>query len=388
MISFDPMVRRILFVTPPGYGHVFPIVPLARALCTAGHQVLVATCGVSLNAAASAGLSVVDVAPRLNLLRLYDEFRDSFRSSAEAIKSPVPPDIFTVIADLTIENVVGAAQSWNTDLIVYTPEAAAGPLVASKLKIPSIFLGIGLMHTPDLMYGKTYSRMTKTLERLAIDRLEVAHSWIDVAPPSLRIEPKSGRAMQYVPYNGEATVGLDFLRRGATKRVLVTLGTVIPFIHTKLLTWLPKVAGQVDANFVVALGARRVHLGSVPSNVEFIDWIPLDKLVSTCDAVIHHGGSGTTLTALRAGLPQLVLPEGADEFFNAGILALRGAALNSDSNSITASDVYRLLNDLDLHAVAREVREEIYGMPSPDAVARWLSCVRDFDSVRFRSILD
>jgi hypothetical protein len=42
--------------------------------------------------------------------------------------------------------------------------------------------------------------------------------------------------------------------------------------------------------------------------------------------VVHHGGSGTTLSAAAAGVPQLVLPQGADQFANAGALTGVGVA--------------------------------------------------------------
>jgi vancomycin aglycone glucosyltransferase len=32
-------------------------------------------------------------------------------------------------------------------------------------------------------------------------------------------------------------------------------------------------------------------------------------------AVVHHGGAGTTTTAARAGVPQLVVPQGADQVY-------------------------------------------------------------------------
>jgi vancomycin aglycone glucosyltransferase len=35
-------------------------------------------------------------------------------------------------------------------------------------------------------------------------------------------------------------------------------------------------------------------------------------------AVVHHGGAGTTTTAARAGAPQLVVPQGADQLYWAG----------------------------------------------------------------------
>ncbi|MEL6719527.1 MAG: nucleotide disphospho-sugar-binding domain-containing protein [Bacteroidota bacterium] len=42
--------------------------------------------------------------------------------------------------------------------------------------------------------------------------------------------------------------------------------------------------------------------------VKAIDAAPFDVLFPLADYVIHHGGAGTTATALRAGIPQLICP--------------------------------------------------------------------------------
>jgi rhamnosyltransferase subunit B len=44
-----------------------------------------------------------------------------------------------------------------------------------------------------------------------------------------------------------------------------------------------------------------------------------------CAAVIHHGGIGTVAQALRAGVPALVVPWGADQYLNAAQVAHLGA---------------------------------------------------------------
>jgi UDP:flavonoid glycosyltransferase YjiC (YdhE family) len=54
---------RILFSTFPGLGHFFPLVPLAWAARTAGHEVLVATTSRALEACGQAGLPAVEAAP-------------------------------------------------------------------------------------------------------------------------------------------------------------------------------------------------------------------------------------------------------------------------------------------------------------------------------------
>jgi rhamnosyltransferase subunit B len=47
------------------------------------------------------------------------------------------------------------------------------------------------------------------------------------------------------------------------------------------------------------------------------DYVPLGQLLPHADAIVHHGGIGTCAQALRAGIPQLVIPGGFDQFDNA-----------------------------------------------------------------------
>jgi vancomycin aglycone glucosyltransferase len=46
----------------------------------------------------------------------------------------------------------------------------------------------------------------------------------------------------------------------------------------------------------------------------FVDDEPHSRLFPRVAAVIHHGGAGTVATAARAGVPQVVLPQAADQF--------------------------------------------------------------------------
>jgi UDP:flavonoid glycosyltransferase YjiC (YdhE family) len=53
---------------------------------------------------------------------------------------------------------------------------------------------------------------------------------------------------------------------------------------------------------------------------------PHEALFPRCALVIHHGGSGTTHSACRAGVPSLVMPFAADQFFWADRLQQVGVA--------------------------------------------------------------
>ncbi len=66
-------------------------------------------------------------------------------------------------------------------------------------------------------------------------------------------------------------------------------------------------AGEVDAEIILHLPANaRSDLRSLPPNVRLVDWLPMGVFLNGADGFIHHGGAGNTLTALHAGIPQIV----------------------------------------------------------------------------------
>jgi UDP:flavonoid glycosyltransferase YjiC (YdhE family) len=66
---------------------------------------------------------------------------------------------------------------------------------------------------------------------------------------------------------------------------------------------------------VVHAGWGRLGRRDLPSDVYTIDYAPYDWLFPRMGAVVHHGGSGTTAFALRAGVPSLVVPFVFDQFY-------------------------------------------------------------------------
>jgi UDP:flavonoid glycosyltransferase YjiC (YdhE family) len=363
---------RILFVAPPGYGHLFPMVPLAWALRAAGHDVLVASCGISMNAATRAGLAAVDVARGTDLPALLrrhkDGFHRAFPAIAETEAEGESASVFTELCDVMADGVVETARRWRADLVVHTPEAAAGLVAATRLGIPAVFLSIGLSHSPALMASR-YATMCDTYARFELSALAQPAGWIDLSPPSLRTTGSDGWPMRYVQYNGGQQWPIDGARAGVP-RVAVTLGTMVPLVcGLSSLRAVVEAAGQVDATFVIAYGSESPReLGSLPPNVEAHSWIGLDALVATCDAAISHGGFGTVLAILAAGLPQIVMPQGADQFHNATALERCGAAICRAPGDIKVETISQLLHDRRLRAAAEAVSAEMAAMPPPAAI--------------------
>jgi UDP:flavonoid glycosyltransferase YjiC (YdhE family) len=75
----------------------------------------------------------------------------------------------------------------------------------------------------------------------------------------------------------------------------------------------------------IVSGLRAGGLDRAASTVLVADGLPHDRVFERVAAVVHHGGSGTVGTGLRAGRPTLVVPFVYDQFFWGRRVELAGA---------------------------------------------------------------
>ncbi|MFJ3922231.1 nucleotide disphospho-sugar-binding domain-containing protein [Streptomyces sp. NPDC090022] len=359
---------RILFTGPAAAGHLFPMIPTAQALRAAGHDVLFA-CSQPLNRIREAGFPIVEIGDGRTI-------RDLMEQSTDEGPRYVAPDLtqeqileraargFAFISRPTVHDLLEVAETWGPDLLVYDSFQAAAPLVAAKRKIPSVIQNFGI--TPGLgMVTRLAAHFTEAYETYGVDGPAVPTA-LNVVPASLGGDP-GGLRMRYLPYNGGGIVPAALLRRGSRPRVAITLGTVLTELDgVRAIVRLIEAAASVDAEFLLAVGdADLTALGTLPDNVRPLPWVPLAELLTASDALVHHGGSGTLLTAVHAGLPQLLLPQGADHFTNADALTATGAALRSASDDVDAPLLTRLITDPALREAAVRVQAENAALPTP-----------------------
>jgi UDP:flavonoid glycosyltransferase YjiC (YdhE family) len=154
--------------------------------------------------------------------------------------------------------------------------------------------------------------------------------------------------------------------------VTVTLGNAAPQVRgVGPVERVIDAARHVDAEFVIALGdaAAALSADTMPSNVHLVGWTPLSRLLDRSDLMIHHGGSGTTLTSLAKGVPQLVAPQLGDNHLNAEAVQQRGCGVEVRQEDIDADLIHDALAGDKLRQVAAEVMAEIAEMPTPSEVA-------------------
>lgn len=369
---------RILVVASPLVGHVLPLVPLATALREAGSEVLLATAADGVGAARSAGLEVRDIAPSFQLRPVFT--RTALRHprlAAREMRGRAGTDmvghLFAAVFEQTADGMLALADEWSPDLVVHEPLAATGALVAARRRVPSVTVDASL-YDPRELLAATLAHVGPALRRHGVD---------DVPPPAelLRTAPASvlgaswGRPMRYVPVAGERDAPADLTRRGDRPRIVVTRSTVEAPLPDRLMSSVVSAAASAAVDVVLVRPDRRVTGRSLPANVRTVDWLPFPAVFPVADGVVHHGGAGTLLTALAAGLPQLVVPGPGDRTVHAEMVAGRGAGLAVRATSITAEVLERLVGDPALRAAAGEVAAEMAAMPAPSELVPLLTAL-------------
>jgi UDP:flavonoid glycosyltransferase YjiC (YdhE family) len=127
---------------------------------------------------------------------------------------------------------------------------------------------------------------------------------------------------------------------------------------------------DVAINACARIGVRAMLLtrfpeqlpSRLPDHARHFDFVPFGWLLPRAAAVVHHGGIGSTAQGLAAGIPQLLMPLGFDQFDNAARLVRMNAGDWLTPRRFTAPRVARalkrLLNDATIHQACRDAAEK------------------------------
>src|SRR5262249_46857975 len=149
---------------------------------------------------------------------------------------------------------------------------------------------------------------------------------VDPCPATLAPPTEATRLpVRYVPYNGAGAVPAWLLEPAARRRVCVVWSTALTRMsgpHTYILPKIIQALSTVDCDVVCTLTPNDAEaLGSVSPSVRLLSGLPLRLLLPRCDAVVHHGGAGSTMTAMWAGIPQLALTFASEQAVSGGRMA-------------------------------------------------------------------
>jgi UDP:flavonoid glycosyltransferase YjiC (YdhE family) len=366
---------KIMFASLGAYGHLYPMMPLAVACAEAGHEVVIATGKPFLER-----LPLATVPGYPQDLEIDWAIQETRRRHPDLHGQELSLAMF---ADVAAENVsptmIEQCERLRPDLVIYEGMDSGAGVAAHVLGIPAAAYAIGLMTTD---YSALHP-LTVGYQRdiwLRRDRTPpeqnglLAAAVINPAPPSIG---RTGETqvmtipIRSVAYN-ESSAGVPaWLQAPRTRpRVYLTLGTV-SFGAVEVLSHAIGEIAPLNVDILVAVGpeGEPAALGELPDNVRVERFVAQSEVLPLVDLIMHHGGTGTVLGALAAGLPQLLLPQGADQFVNAEILTAAGVvrALTSDPQQSGAigEAVQPLLGDCPERQAASRLRDEIASMPAP-----------------------
>ncbi|MBL7517058.1 glycosyltransferase family 1 protein [Frankia sp. CNm7] len=384
---------RILFTACPFFGHVNTVLPLALAARRAGHEVVVATGADFAEHVARRGLTAWPIGP----------------TSAEA-GTPHSLAHFWHTAAQRCVDLLPLATAWGPDLLVSEEMELAGAIAAARGETRHVIHGLGIAALGD------WEALAADIDELGLrwDVPDLADAYrgavyLSICPPTLQLPSRSERMVQPLrPGLGEPAPGERLpealLALPYERTVHLTLGTVFHQRRPGALD--AAIAGlrELPANLVVTVGpdVDPDRFGPQPPHVLVERYLPHALLLPRCDLVVSQGGAGILLGALAHGLPQLVLPQGADQFTNGAAAQRAGVGLVLDGPAATppagaraggrggggpprggagrgppapappprarAGAVGRLLGEPRYAAAARAVQKEIDTMPSADDV--------------------
>ncbi|MFI6457881.1 activator-dependent family glycosyltransferase [Streptosporangium amethystogenes] len=397
---------RILFATVPERTIFLPMVPLAWALRTAGHEVRVAGQPAFADVITQAGLTAVPVGRDVDTVRLFQWYGMTTEQLEEVrVGLPAPYDVAEDPERYTSETMLQAcrdmaegdraesfpmvagmadfARQWKPDLIVWSSFCYAAPIAAKAC---------GAAHARMLFGADVFGVARERFLEFKGDEDPVA-DWmgaygrkygfeftedmvtgdftVDLLPDSLSMRAGLDYLpIRHVPYGGAATVPKWLQVPQERPRVALTLGLTATGMfagYTADVRDILDSLADLDIEVVATIAdSARERLGTVPDNARLVSYVPLHALMPTCSAVVNHGGVGTVLNSARYAIPQLTMGYHFDEPIIARGLAAQGCALRVGPGVTVRDGVLRLLDEPAFAERAADLRDEIQAMPSPN----------------------
>jgi glycosyltransferase (activator-dependent family) len=411
---------RILFIPCAHKSHLYQMVPLAWALRGAGHQVFVASApdpGLTSEDVTSTGLTAVSAGEPVDIgamaqeeapkiAPVSSEESGAYRKAGQADYSNcdvrveleqmarIYPVVFS--SKSMVDELIAFSAEWRPDLVVWDHLMMfTGPAVARSCGAASA----RLVYCPDSVsqlrmayhdrYGRPDPIESGVRDRFAdfgldFDPSMVDGDWTINCMPSWTWKPEGRHYLGVRPmsFNGPSAVPKWLHEQPTRRRVCITLGLTSRGVHSTIPSvenLFAAVAG-LDVEVVATLAPEHVaDLPSIPDNVRVVEFVPMNTLLATCSAILHHGGAGTVFSALEHGIPQIILPSTfANEKFwgqvgHAEGLERQGAGIYVDTaRPVTAEELrdhlVRVLDDPSYARNAARLRTELLEMPAPNDI--------------------
>ncbi len=393
---------RVLLFTAGTEGDVRPFVRIGEALLARGYRVILITHSVFDQLALKAGLEFVAIDTPGEYERMAIEVQKELSSPTDLLRQYQEYNLSKY--PLKYALIRDHHEPGNTLMLASINTHAMAQIAAEKLAIPLVTVALG----PGIAaLAVSRKRMTTgSILKPFIDsfRAEIGLPTADgYQPPqdvcSIAIWPD-----WFAPYNppeaaeivfaGFLTGGdpneslppeVESLLAAGPAPVLLTGGTGV-FVGENYYTASIEACRRLGRR-VILVARRQAGLPRpLPAEVSLFPALPFASLMPRMSAVIHHAGIGTTIQALAAGVPQLLLADGIDRPDNALRVERLGVGKflppkRWDPDSATKA-LAGLLDKPEIQACCRQVAHRTQEMDSltliGDTVDRLFSRIKDF----------
>ncbi|MFD0683229.1 glycosyltransferase [Actinomadura fibrosa] len=384
---------RFLFTPVGSQANVDAVTPLAMAVRSAGHEILLAANDPMMAYAEEVRIPAVSVMsePTRHFVmtgrtRKDAQSPDDLREEARGMGRG-----FARMASASLDALLEVAEDWSPDLVVGGAMSFAAGLLAAHRKIPHVrfaeYPGIPVTDIdPAAEEG-----LRPELQRLGLSAPPAPALFIEACPPSLRPAPAPDvRPLRWVPSNPQRRLERwMYTRPEGRRRVLVTSGNHFRMLSPGALRHLADELAPLGAEVLVAAPGKTAE--EFRAALEGLDgvrvgWMPLDVVAPTCDLVVNHTGGTTTMTVLAAGAPQLLFPPNTATKAVARAMTGFGSALTvlperqeteEDKAAAFAAGCREILSTPSYAQRARELARENAALPSPVDTVRAMEALTE-----------
>jgi MGT family glycosyltransferase len=205
-------------------------------------------------------------------------------------------------------------------------------------------------------------------------------------PPSLEV-PRTEAGPEVHRFRAPAAGGAplpDWWAGDEAPLVYATFGTVaagVPFAAAAFRTVVEALA-ELPVRLLVTVGDSGDPSAwpALPPNAHVERWVPQQDVLANAAVMVCHGGTGTVLGGLTAGVPMVVVPQFADQPDNADRVAAIGAGIgvgDGETAPATAEEVRAavssVLTEPSYRRAAGTTAGEIAALPPVDEAVGFLA---------------
>jgi UDP:flavonoid glycosyltransferase YjiC (YdhE family) len=409
-------VARIVLTTFGSWGDLFPLLGLGHELAARGHTPVYAITPAGEDLVRGEGFEFAPVGPRFG----WEEYRDHLAILDGRLRGVA--SLFTIMRRIAMPNLDGAVDDLRNaldgaDLVLTHPVQLAGPIAAEAAGVPWATVSVfpGLLPTahfppqfvpwsPPGALGRVANRASWAAGRVVTYSLfnrgiNAARRRVGLAPlrqafieqsasprgvvvlcsgeyePIAPDWPTNVAMTGFVRFDQPAALGMPddvaaFLQAGPPP-VVVTLGASLSLDPGTFWDDAAAVLDELGQRAVFLVAQDEHRIGALAGRDGVWAYAPLSAVLPHARAVVHHGGFGTMVETIHAGIPSVSVPRAFDQVHHADRLRALGVGTTIPWHRVSQRRLRDALRDvLGSSAMATRAKELAVTLQAEDGTRR------------------